>query len=255
MILKGAAKQYFNNLYRRTMEEAYKFARTEIAAATPPKGQVLDCGAYNGFNFFELNKPFGLERASYVGLEWSREHVEEGKRRGLNIQEGDLNKALPYEDNTFDCVFGLSVLEHLLYGCRWIRETKRVLRPGGRLVILTPNISTPFTIAFLLVGKMPSSGPHPDSHALMTQDISVNVGDHLLTAGEDETPTDRHLVVFSYRVLKKYLDIVGFEAIRGRGFGLYPFPNVLQGALERLDPFHCHQMVFVARKPHQETAS
>jgi len=58
----------------------------------------------------------------------------------------------------------------------------------------------------------------------------------------------RHLVVFSYRVLKEYLKLIGFREVRGYGFGLYPFPNFMQPLLERIDPIHCHQMVFVARK-------
>jgi hypothetical protein len=36
--------------------------------------------------------------------------------------------------------------------------------------------------------------------------------------------------------------------VRGYGFGVYPFPNVMQPLLERLDPYHAHQMVFVAEK-------
>jgi hypothetical protein len=42
--------------------------------------------------------------------------------------------------------------------------------------------------------------------------------------------------------------MLGFEDVRGYGFGLYPFPNFLQPVLEKIDPYHCHQMVFMARK-------
>lgn len=70
----------------------------------------------------------------------------------------------------------------------------------------------------------------------------------LQTDTEGDTPMHRHLVVFSYRVLGKYLRMAGFTDVAGRGFGLYPFPRFSQGLLERLDPYHCHQMVFTARK-------
>ncbi len=56
------------------------------------------------------------------------------------------------------------------------------------------------------------------------------------------------LIVFSYRVLGQYLRMIGFVNVTGRGFGLYPFPRFAQSLLERLDPYHCHQMVFVATK-------
>jgi hypothetical protein len=65
----------------------------------------------------------------------------------------------------------------------------------------------------------------------------------------------RHLVVFSYRVLKRYLGMLGFADVEGHGFGLYPFPNAVQPVLERMDPWHCHQMVFIARKPASDTLS
>lgn len=45
----------------------------------------------------------------------------------------ELYPPLPYEDESFDAVFGLSVMTHLRRTCQlqWLREIKRVLRPGG----------------------------------------------------------------------------------------------------------------------------
>lgn len=130
-----------------------------------------------------------------------------------------------------------------------MQEAFRILKPGGRLVILTPNISTYFTALLILLGKMPSSGPHPDSNSLVKAEEVFKVSsDELHWDTESDTPVHRHLVVFSYRVLNRYLYSIGFSKIKGRGFGLYPFPNFAQPFLERLDPYHCHQMVFVAEK-------
>jgi hypothetical protein len=124
-----------------------------------------------------------------------------------------------------------------------------VLRPGGQLVLLTPNISTYFTAVLILLGKMPSSGPHPDSDALLKSQEVIKVSSESLESDiEADTPMHRHLVVFSYRVLRQYLQMIGFVNVRGYGFGLYPFPVFAQSVLQRLDPYHCHQMVFVAKK-------
>ena len=120
---------------------------------------------------------------------------------------------------------------------------------NGTLVLLTPNISTFFTIALLLAGKMPSSGPHPDSNALLADEEVFKVSDEKLTYDtESDTPAYRHLVVFSFRVLRRYLAMIGFTKIKGYGFGLYPFPVFMQPFLEKIDPYHCHQMVFVAKR-------
>lgn len=42
--------------------------------------------------------------------------------------------------------------------------------------------------------------------------------------------------------------MIGFSRVTGHGFGLYPFPTFMQSILERIDPYHCHQMVIVSRK-------
>jgi 2-polyprenyl-3-methyl-5-hydroxy-6-metoxy-1,4-benzoquinol methylase len=242
-------RDYFRALYERTMREAYARATGEIVAALREGGAVLDCGASSGGMFDTLAQAMPLPREKYFGIEWVAENAEAGRKRGLQIERADLNQALPYAAGTFSCVFGLSVLEHLLYGCRFMRECHRALRPGGTLVLLTPNISTYFTAALILAGKMPSSGPHPDSDALVKREEVLKVSSEALQPDtEGATPEHRHLVVFSYRVLRDYLRMAGFSHVRGYGFGLYPFPNVLQPLLERIDPYHCHQMVFVARK-------
>ena len=231
------------------MQEAYSRAHSEIMHALKDGGKCLDSGAHNGHQYDLLKRAIGLEQCRYNGIEWNAGLAEAARKKGLNIIQGDLNKKMTFQDETFKCIFGLSVLEHLLNPCNYLRECYRCLEKGGALVILTPNISTYFTIALLLVGKMPSSGPHPDSDALLKQEELFKVsGDSLQPDTETDTPVHRHLVVFSYRILKSYLMMLGFEEVKGYGFGVYPFPNFMQGFLERIDPYHCHQMVFIARK-------
>ena len=96
---------------------------------------------------------------------------------------------------------------------------------------------------------MPSSGPHPDSDVLLKHEEIFKLSrDDLQPDTETDTPVHRHLVVFSFRVLKSYLMMLGFEEVKGYGLGLYPFPKFMQRLLERIDPYHCHQMVFIAKK-------
>jgi len=242
--------KYLKNLYQRTMNEAYSLAHAEMAnVLKTPNSKCLDCGAHSGYKYDILQTMAGLERDNYYGIEWNQKLAQKAQQKGLNVKQGDLNKLLPFGDNSFDCVYGLSVLEHLLNPCKFLRESHRVLNDNGTLVILTPNISTFFTAALILMGKMPSSGPHPDSDQLLAQEELFKVSDEgLVSDTETDTPVHRHLVVFSYKVLISYLKILGFKDVKGYGFGLYPFPNFMQPALEKIDPYHCHQMVIIARK-------
>lgn len=241
--------QYFKSLYQHTMSKAYNAAYEQIASSVGSDSAILDCGANNGWTLDLISKRCKLAPSQYRGIEWNARCVEEGRNRGLNITQGDLNMGIPVESGMYSCVYALSVLEHLLNPCRFLKDCYRALRPGGQLVLLTPNISTYFTAALILLGKMPSSGPHPDSDQLLKAEEVFKVSsENLKPDTESDTPVHRHLVVFSYRVLQQYLYMIGFSSVRGRGFGLYPFPVFMQPLLERLDPYHCHQMVFVAKK-------
>ena len=245
----GIVQNYFKKLYDRTMSKAYLLAIQTITREVMENGKLLDCGAGAGSIFYRINQKIEFPKQRYCGIEIDRENVRKANENGLNIVPGDLNQKLPYDDNEFRCISALSVLEHLFYPCSFLREVQRVLEKSGQLVLITPNISTFFTIGLLLAGKMPSSGPQPDSVALIRAETNFQVadwfGNHWTNS---DVPATRHLIVFSYRVLKKYLTILNFKEIKGYGFGLYPFPNFMQPYLENLDPYHCHQMVFTARK-------
>ena len=240
---------YFRRLYNRTMQKAYQRAHWEIINALKGGGNCLDCGAHKGSKYHTLKKMMDIELSSYFGIEWSKDAVRDAQKNNFNIVWGNLNNGIKFPDNTFKCVFGLSVLEHLLNPCNFLKHCHRVLDVKGKLIILTPNISTYFTAALILLGKMPTSGPHPDSDKLLKKEEIFKVSaESLQPDSETDTPVHRHLIVFSYRVLKSYIKTIGFKEVKGYGFGLYPFPNFFQPVLEKIDPYHCHQMVFVAQK-------
>lgn len=54
--------------------------------------------------------------------------------RGAKFTDADL-RSLPYNDGTFDLIYCMSVLEHTDEYDRIIREFRRALRPGGRLIV------------------------------------------------------------------------------------------------------------------------
>ncbi len=58
------------------------------------------------------------------------------------VQEHDLRKPLPFESNHFSVVYHSHVLEHLDRGdaCRLLQECHRVMRPGGVLRVVVPDL-------------------------------------------------------------------------------------------------------------------
>ncbi len=143
-------------------------------------GDCLDCGAGHGHMYDHLYSETGLTKDSYYGIEWNNHSVEIASKKDLSIIQCDLNKRIPHPDNRFNCIFGLSILEHLMNPCRYLNECYRVLDKGGTLIIFTPNISTYFTAALILAGRMPSSGPHPDSDRLLRSENLFKVSSELL---------------------------------------------------------------------------
>lgn len=60
-------------------------------------------------------------------------------RLGERLAVADLNRPLPLPDASFDIACSTEGIEHLEDGFGFLRELRRVLRPGGRLVLTTPN--------------------------------------------------------------------------------------------------------------------
>jgi SAM-dependent methyltransferase len=60
---------------------------------------------------------------------------------GIPVDVGDLG-SLAYSDGAFDAITARHVLEHVQEPVGFLAECWRILRPGGRLVIVTPNVDS-----------------------------------------------------------------------------------------------------------------
>jgi predicted SAM-dependent methyltransferase len=72
---------------------------------------------------------------------WLNTDIHDFTRRG-DIVYLDLSRPFPFPDGSFDLVYSEHVIEHVDYpdGLQSLRESHRVLRPGGRIRIATPSL-------------------------------------------------------------------------------------------------------------------
>ena len=97
-------------------------------------GRLLDVGCGNG-RFLTSMRSLGWD---VHGVEISEDGMKACRQSDLPVHHGDLFSAA-YTDASFDLVTVRHVIEHVPDPLTFVAELARVLRPGGRLVIETPN--------------------------------------------------------------------------------------------------------------------
>jgi ubiquinone/menaquinone biosynthesis C-methylase UbiE len=100
--------------------------------------KILDVGCSNGRDFITYFKD--RDDISFTGIDIRDRDIDQSN---FTFVKGDIQK-LPFDDNSFDVVISIGVLEHIVpieKLCKVISEIDRV---GKRYVVVVPCISTPY---------------------------------------------------------------------------------------------------------------
>lgn len=130
------------------------------------QGKCLELGGNPYFTTMLLKQFTNLDitLANYFGHANNGEHTQavdyrefrsgETKTERFTFQHFNIeNDAFPYADGEFDLVIFAEIIEHLLNDpCKVLREIKRVLKPGGVLILTTPNVARLENVCRLISG-------------------------------------------------------------------------------------------------------
>jgi len=121
-----------------------------------PPGRILDVPAGHGAFAQELLK-LGYDNIDCLDI---AEDTFVLRHPGVRFHRHDVINPLPFPDATFDNVFSIEGIEHFENPWTFTKELCRVLKPGGRLLISTPNtFSVDARVKYLLGGYFPRFRP------------------------------------------------------------------------------------------------
>jgi SAM-dependent methyltransferase len=119
-------------------------SRFRVALARSLRGRILDCGCGEDLFGPDLRRP-GNDLVS-LDLDLAALRQVPGRRVCASADR------LPFADDTFDGVWSCALVEHVRE--ETLPEMARVIRPGGRLVVVTPNRHSPFDSLKRVLGLM-----------------------------------------------------------------------------------------------------
>lgn len=123
------------------------------SGATRDGEHWLEVGAYPGLLCVLAREKLGVGRVSALTLASGEEFEQRMGEHGIQVAVCDIETTpFPHEDASVDQVLFCEVLEHLLYPHGVLREIRRVLRPGGRVLVSSPNMAALRNRVRLLLG-------------------------------------------------------------------------------------------------------
>jgi SAM-dependent methyltransferase len=203
---------------------------------------VIDLGCGRGFLLRALERR--LPGLQCFGVELSDSAIDEARANGITVFHQSLSTGLPLGDETVDLAVMGEVIEHLFDPDACIEEVRRVMRPGGTLIVTTPNLVSWLNRGLVMMGIQP---------IFSETSTRKKYGHWLGLLGQGKTNTQGHLKLFTLGALRELLKDLGFDVERVEGYKFYllaehPVANVIE-SIFRLRPTLASGFIVTARKP------
>jgi len=195
------------------MDRARRQARmlTGILRTAPGPAVIVDIGCGDGLATevaAQLNPGH-----QFVGVDWSADALRQARARGLGlIRAGVEESGLPLVSGSADVVIMSEVIEHLVDTDSALDEAFRILKPGGSLLLSTPNLAAWYNRGLLAVGVQP-----------VFSEVSLRG-----VFGRPGSQVAGHLHMFTRRALTGLLAARGFDSIKVAGARYHDVPRPLR---------------------------
>jgi SAM-dependent methyltransferase len=154
----------------------------------------------------------------FAGVDWSADALRRAREHGVAVLRGGVDApGLPIASGAADVVIMSELIEHLVDPDSAIAEIRRVLRPGGALLLSTPNLAAWYNRGLLAFGYQPVFSE------VSLHGVYGRPGD--IVAG--------HLRLYTRRALAGFLAASGFRCVRIAGARYHDVPAPLR-PLDRL---------------------
>lgn len=122
------------SLMDRIFGKIFSFLKYRDSIHFIENARALDIGCGNG----EVIRNMNLLGWQFEGVEFNETAVDICRSAGLKVFHGDIYKA-SFKEDTFDLITAHHLIEHIPDPERFVSEISRILKPGGKFVIQTPN--------------------------------------------------------------------------------------------------------------------
>jgi len=198
-----------------------------IAPYLVSKGKILELGCGEGLLSQRIRKK---THADVFGIDISTSGVTLAKKRGIKATVADLNSILPFPDTYFDMILSDQVLEHVYNTDFLLSEIFRILKPGGSVIAITPNLSFWLNRILFIIGVYPVF--------LEAGERSKLYGTRFLKNYIQDKGAMGHIHIFNRHALEDIFRAHGFSITRVFGSPLsWNLPKFLQIPYNMADRF------------------